>query len=64
MRAAYYTQLGSARDVLRLGDISTPAPGAGDIRVRLHVSGVNPSDWKARQRGRGSGMPFPLIIPQ
>ena len=63
MRAAYYTQLGSARDVLHLGDISTPAPGAGDMRVRVRVSGVNPSDWKARQRGRGGGMPFPLIIP-
>jgi NADPH:quinone reductase len=63
MRAAYYTQLGSARDVLRLGEIDTPAPGPGEIRVRVHVSGVNPSDWKARLRGRGAGLPFPLIVP-
>jgi NADPH:quinone reductase len=63
MRAAYYTKLGAARDVLRLGEIDTPAPGAGEIRVRVHVSGVNPSDWKARLRGRGGGLPFPMIIP-
>jgi NADPH2:quinone reductase len=63
MRAAYYTQLGAARDVLRLGELDTPEPGPGDLRVRVHVSGVNPSDWKARLRGRGGGLPFPLIIP-
>jgi NADPH2:quinone reductase len=63
MRAAYYTQLGSARDVLRIGEVDTPLPGPGEIRVRVHVSGVNPSDWKARLRGRGAGLPFPLIIP-
>jgi NADPH:quinone reductase len=63
MRAAYYTRLGSARDVLHLGEIDTPAPGPGSVRVRVHVSGVNPSDWKARLRGRGGGLPFPMIIP-
>jgi NADPH2:quinone reductase len=63
MRAAYYTQLGSARDVLHLGEINTPLPGPGEIRVRVHVSGVNPSDWKARLRGRGGVLPFPMIIP-
>jgi NADPH2:quinone reductase len=63
MRAAYYTKLGSARDVLQIGEIDTPSPGPGEIRVRVHVSGVNPSDWKARLRGRGAGLPFPTIIP-
>ena len=63
MRAAYYTQLGAARDVLRLGELDTPVPGPGDIRVRVRVSGINPSDWKARLRGRGGGLPFPMIIP-
>jgi NADPH2:quinone reductase len=62
MRAAYYTQLDAARDALRLGEIDTPAPGPGEIRVRVHVSGINPSDWKARLRGRGASLPFPLII--
>ena len=63
MRAAYYTKLGAARDVPRLGEVDIPSPGAGEIRVRVHVSGVNPSDWKARLRGRGAGLPFPMIIP-
>jgi NADPH2:quinone reductase len=63
MRAAYYTTLGTARDVLQLGEIDTPMPGAGEVRVRVHVSGINPSDWKARLRGRGAGLPFPVIIP-
>ena len=63
MRAAYYTKLGAARDVLHIGEIDTPSPGPGEIRVRVHVSGVNPSDWKARLRGRGAGLPFPMIIP-
>ncbi len=63
MRAAFYDKLGPA-DVLQVGDQPTPEPGPGEVRVRLTVSGVNPSDWKARLRGRGGGMPFPLVIPQ
>ena len=63
MRAAYYTKLGAARDVLHIGEVDTLSPGPGEIRVRVHVSGVNPSDWKARLRGRGAGLPFPMIIP-
>jgi len=63
MRAASYTELGAAADVLQIGEVDTPAPGPGEIRVKLHTSGVNPSDWKARQRGRGGAIPFPHIIP-
>ena len=37
VRAAYYTKLGSARDVLRLGEIDTLSPGPGEIHVRVHV---------------------------
>ena len=35
-------------EVLRVGDVPTPAPGHGEVRVRLAASGVNPSDVKAR----------------
>jgi len=63
MKAAYYTELGES-DVLQLGEINTPAPGDGEVRVKLATSGVNPSDWKARKRGRGGVLPFPKIIPQ
>jgi NADPH2:quinone reductase len=63
MRAATYTELGPAADVLHIGDMEMPEPGPGEIRVKLHTSGVNPSDWKARLRGRGGVMPFPKITP-
>jgi NADPH2:quinone reductase len=51
MRAAWYARNGEARDVLVVGEMPTPEPGPGEVRVRLHASGVNPSDVKSR-RGR------------
>jgi NADPH2:quinone reductase len=48
MRAALYDSHGSASDVLRVAEIDRPEPGAGEVRVRIEVSGVNPTDWKAR----------------
>jgi NADPH2:quinone reductase len=48
VRAALYDTTGSARDVLRVSDISRPEPGPGEVRVRVEVSGVNPTDWKSR----------------
>lgn len=64
MKAAYYEALGAAPDVLQVGDVETPAPSPGEVLVRIATSGVNPSDYKARMRGRDGGMPFPRIIPQ
>ena len=37
--------------MLRLVDRPEPTPAPGEVRVRVHVSGVNPTDWKARTRG-------------
>ena len=48
MRAAWYTRNGAARDVLVVGELPTPSPGRGEVRVRLATSGVNPSDVKSR----------------
>ena len=62
MRAAYYDKNGSARDVLSLGEIDTPKPGPGEVRVRLKTSGVNPSDVKSRE-GRTRKIAFPRVIP-
>jgi len=42
MRAAWYAKNGAARDVLVVGDLPTPEPGPGEVRVRLATSGVNP----------------------
>lgn len=62
MRAAFYDRVGPARDVLQLGDLPRPEPAAGEVRVRVHWSGVNPSDVKSRM-GLRSGIPFPRVIP-
>jgi len=62
MRAAYYERNGPARDVLRVGEVETPQPGRGEVRVRLHTSGVNPSDVKSRM-GLTRKIAFPRVIP-
>jgi NADPH:quinone reductase len=48
VRAAVYEQYGTAADVLRVADIGRPEPGPGEVRVRMELSGVNPTDWKSR----------------
>jgi NADPH2:quinone reductase len=48
VKAAIYDRLGPAREVLRVTEIDRPDPGPGQVRVRLRVSGVNPTDWKSR----------------
>ena len=48
MKAAVYHRTGPAREVLRIEDIERPEPGPGEVRVRVYVSGVNPTDWKIR----------------
>ena len=63
MRAAFYERTGAARDVLQLGDLPDPQPAAGEVRVRLQWSGVNPSDVKSRAGLRSSAMPFPRVVP-
>lgn len=65
MQAISYTGFGPAADVLQLGEVSTPEPAAGEVRVRLAFSGVNPSDVKARAGARPgvTKPPFECIIP-
>jgi NADPH2:quinone reductase len=57
MRAAIYRTTGPARDVLELVELDVPEPGAGEVRVAISASGVNPTDWKARAglTGRAPG---------
>ena len=56
MKAAIYRHTGPAAEVLSVEEVETPAPGAGEVLVRLAVAGVNPTDWKSR-RGSESGQP-------
>lgn len=49
MQTAWYASNGDARTVLEVGEMATPTPAAGEVRVKLAVSGVNPSDVKSRR---------------
>ncbi len=62
MRAAYYEKNGSAREVLRVGEVDTAQAGPGEVRVKLATSGVNPSDVKSRQGSRK--IAWPQLVPQ
>src|SRR4051794_26645457 len=59
-RAVVYTRTGGP-EVLRVVEQPVPEPGPGEVRVRIHRSGVNPTDWKAR---RGTGESRKLDVPQ
>lgn len=63
MRAAFYERTGPAAAVFTIGELPKPVPGAGEVRVRVAWSGVNPSDVKSRAGTRTKTLPFPRIIP-
>lgn len=48
MRAAVYRSMGKASEVLHVEEVDRPEPGPGEVLVRVHASGVNPTDYKAR----------------
>ena len=63
MRAIVYRETGDP-DVLELVERAEPEPGPGEVLVRVAISGVNPTDWKARRGGgRGGSLKFPEIVP-
>jgi len=63
MRAAWYEKQGPANEVLIVGQMPDPRPEAGEVRIRIAASGINPGDIKKRQDSFGSGMPYPSVIP-
>jgi NADPH2:quinone reductase len=63
MKAVWYEKQGAARDVLVLGYMDDPSPAAGEVRIRIAFSGVNPGDVKKRGDAFGIGMPYPRVIP-
>jgi NADPH2:quinone reductase len=63
VKAAWYDEQGAPADVFRVGALPDPAPGAGEVKVRVHASGVNPTDTYTRGGTRRRGMPFPRIVP-
>jgi NADPH:quinone reductase len=54
MRAIVHDHGGDS-SVLHLGEREVAEPGHGEIRVRVVVSGVNPTDWKARRGSSSAG---------
>ncbi|WP_182905016.1 NADPH:quinone reductase [Microbispora sp. H13382] len=61
MKAIVYRKIGDP-SVLELIERDVPVPGPGEVRIRIHASGINPTDW----RGRSSTawpMPYPEVTP-
>ncbi len=63
MRAAWYQRQGPAKDVLIVGEMPTPEPRRGEVRIRVAASGINPGDVKKRQDSFGVGMSYQRVIP-
>ena len=62
MLAAWYEMNGTARDVMRVGEMADPEPAPGEVRVRIEASGVNPSDVKTRA-GLRKPIGYPRVVP-
>jgi NADPH2:quinone reductase len=63
MKAAWYEKQGPAREVLVVGEMPDLHPAAGEVRIRIAASGINPGDLKKRQDSFGYGMPYTRVIP-
>src|SRR6516165_9024283 len=51
MKAILVRELGGP-DVLKLEEVPTPKPAAGEVLVRIHAAGVNPYDTYMRAGSR------------
>ena len=49
-------------EVYRVSEVRVPAPGKGEVRVRVHAASINPIDWKVRKGELKlmSGSRFPM----
>ena len=61
MRSIVYSRTGSS-SVLSLQEREPGSPRRGEVRVKVAVSGVNPTDWKARAGG-GAKPAFDEVVP-
>lgn len=62
MRAMVYDTDGPDVGRLRAVELPDPQPGPDEVRVRVVVSGVNPTDWKARVAAPGQ-RPWAQQVP-
>jgi NADPH2:quinone reductase len=63
MRAALYERTGAAGEVLEIRELPDPIPAAGEVRVKIAFSGVNPSDVKSRRGSVNPTLSYPYIVP-
>ena len=63
MKAAWYEKQGPPREVLVVGEMPDPIPAAGEVRICVAASGINPGDTKKRDDAFGIGMAYPRVIP-
>ena len=65
MKCVTYSEFGPSSKVLKYQEFPTPEPKKGEVLVKLHFSGVNPSDAKARAGSRPGVLKpqFDTIIP-
>ena len=63
MKAISFSDFGPANQVLKVSDWPTPAPGPGEVLVKLHTTGVNPSDVKKRAGGFPNLLDNGPVIP-
>jgi NADPH:quinone reductase len=63
LRAAWYEHQGDPYHSLVVGEMPDPAPGAGEVRIVITVSGLSPGDVKKRSGWQGSAMSYPRVIP-
>jgi NADPH2:quinone reductase len=63
MKAISFAEFGPANQVLEVSEWPTPEPGPGEVLVKLHTTGVNPSDVKKRAGGFPNLLDDGPVIP-
>jgi NADPH2:quinone reductase len=60
MRSVIYAKTGDA-SVLQVVERPLEEPADGEVRIRVVVSGVNPTDWKTRSGAFGRSAEEPTV---
>ncbi|MEP3390356.1 MAG: NADPH:quinone reductase [Reichenbachiella sp.] len=63
MKAVWFKSFGSPKEVLEVGDWDKPTPKHGEVLVKVHASGVNPSDTKKRAGANPTLLDSGPVIP-